>query len=179
MSGVVSGLGVEPSRGDSDSYTGLIPVTAEVGWRINPNISIGAVFQYAYGLVKSSAHNCDPYRTGRNSCWGSDLFLGAESVYHFMPKTGVDPWAGVGTGYEWLGFGSSDLAAYGTVYAKGFQFINLHFGIDFPVAPGFYVAPFLTFALGEYTKFGHIGSKAPPTFPPPRLTNRSPSHSAP
>jgi hypothetical protein len=142
----------------SDNYTGFIPIVAEVGWRIDPNWFVGAVFQYAVGLTTTKG--CDPYKTGLYSCSDSDIFLGAEGVYHFKPKTGVDPWAGVGMGYEWLGLstGTNDRPGYGTTYYKGFQ-LNLQVGVDFPVAAGFFIAPFLSFALGEYTRIGYFGTR--------------------
>jgi hypothetical protein len=142
-------LGGQPGGSFSESYTGFIPIVAEAGWRIDPNVFVGVVVEYALGLVKSSAHTC---MGGLYSCSGSDLLIGVEGLYHFKPKTRLDPWAGVGTGYEWLG--SLD----GT-WVKGFQFINLHVGIDFPVASGFFVAPFLTFAVGKYSKIGDFGSR--------------------
>jgi hypothetical protein len=65
-------------------------------------------------------------------------------------RTGRDPWAGIGAGYEWLGSSRSSGAYSETLYDKGFQ-LNLQVGVDFPVAQSFFVAPFLTFAVGEYT----------------------------
>jgi hypothetical protein len=34
---------------------------------------------------------------------------------------------------------------------KGFEFINLHGGLDFNLSPGFGLGPFLSFSVGQYS----------------------------
>jgi hypothetical protein len=137
----------KPGGALGDSFAGFFPMGAEAGWRIDRNLFVGAVFQYAFGLARQSARYC---AQGSYNCSGSDIFLGVEGIYHFMPKNGRDPWAGIGAGYEWLGSSRSSGAYSETLYDKGVQ-LNLQVGVDFPVAQSFFVAPFLTFAVGEYT----------------------------
>jgi hypothetical protein len=125
----------------SDAFSGFVPIGAELGWRFTPNLYGGAAFSYAFGFAK----NCPP----GVSCSGHDVGLGIDVRYHVLPDERVDPWIGVGAGYEWLslsatGANSADLTA------DGFEFVHADFGADFVAAPNVRVGPFVQLRVGEY-----------------------------
>ena len=93
--GSVTGGGSGTSASSfSDGFTGFIPAMVEAGYRFNPNLMVGAFFQFALGIAKDCGAGL--------SCSGNDLTVGLEAHYHFAPQEKADPWAGVGVGYEWL-----------------------------------------------------------------------------
>jgi hypothetical protein len=88
-------------------------------------------------------------------CSAHDIRVGLQGQYRFMPKESVNPWVGLGIGYEWLGGSISANTPLGSVEGSfdvhGFEFLNLQGGADFKVADGVGIGPFLSFSLGEYT----------------------------
>jgi len=81
--------------------------------------------------------------------------LGIQYLYHVKPPGELDPYFGVGFGYEWM---STDFTASAggassssTVTTLGFEFVNVQLGLDVPVAEKFAIGPFAAFALGQYS----------------------------
>lgn len=126
----------------SDAFTGFLPIWLEGGYRFNPNLFVGAFFQYALGLAK----NCDP----GFSCSGSDLRFGVEAHFHLLPSQKVDPWAGVGVGYEWLNIRESRGSLNIDGGARGFEFVSLQAGADMALTDKFSVGPFVALTLAQY-----------------------------
>ena len=85
----------------SDNLSGAMPLGIDARYRFTPNLSAGVYFQYSPAFVKSSA--CDPGA----SCSASNVRLGIEAVYGFMPEAGFNPWVSLGTGWEWATFKQS------------------------------------------------------------------------
>lgn len=103
----------------------LIPLWADLGYRIHPNWYVGAFFQYAIlQFPDSCQHFASPV-----SCSGNDLRFGVNVHYHLRPNRRLDPWAGIGAGYE--------IAHWETMYTRdtysvefsGFE-LNLQVGLD-------------------------------------------------
>jgi outer membrane protein W len=152
-SGKVSGdttvAGVtNPGEKLSDGISGQIPIWIDAGYMVTPNVLVGLYGQYGFAQVK----NCD---TGA-SCSAHDIRVGVQGQYHIMPDQGVDPWLGLGFGYESLGISESagGLSVDGSL--TGWEFLNLQGGVDFQVADAVTVGPFLSFSLDQYSsrKFG-------------------------
>lgn len=128
-----------------DFVSGQIPLWLDVGYRIMPALMVGGYLQYGFGILGGDVSDaCDA--TGAD-CSASVVRLGAQGQYHFMPWEAVDPWVGLGIGYEWASQSIGD-ASFG---ARGFEFLNLQGGADFAVADGLAVGPFLSFSLGQYS----------------------------
>jgi len=132
-----------------DSVTGFVPVMLEAGWRFNPNVMVGLYGQYAFGIAK----NCEA-----SSCSVSDFTVGVQAHYHFAPQEAVDPWGGVGFGYEWLPLSVTSGSSVLDVTYKGFQFVSFQFGVDFPVTSTFKLAPYVSFSLGQYSSGSASGN---------------------
>lgn len=143
----------------SNYISGMVPLQLDVGYRVIPNLMVGGYFMYGFGITGDSLDkSCDAAKAlGVDaSCSAHDLRLGLQAQYHFMPEGDVDPWLGAGLGYEWLSFGvdvsSGGVSQKNTITGRGFEFINLQGGVDFPLAPNFGLGPFLSFSVGQYSK---------------------------
>jgi hypothetical protein len=139
---------VDGDNGDSlDSFfSGAVPLILEAGYRFNSAVTAGVLFQYAFAQVKN-ATGCD---TNGVSCSGSVIRLGIEGLYHFQLGSPFVPWAGLGTGYEWMNVDLSGPGGSGSVGAHGFEFLDLQAGGDYYVAPQFAVGPFVSLSFGRY-----------------------------
>lgn len=86
---------------------GQVPLWLDVGVRLQERFFVGGYVQYGIGILpKDVSDACDTLQTeveaagGSSTCKGFDTRLGAEFLYHLMPSGDVDPWLGVGIGYE-------------------------------------------------------------------------------
>jgi hypothetical protein len=126
----------------SDVLSGAVPLVLEAAFRATPNVSVGALFEYAIAQTK----NCDP----GSSCSASVIRAGIEGIYNLRLGTVFDPWVGLGAGYEWLRFSETGATA-GSGNFHGFEFVTLQAGGDFRVAPQFALGPFVSFSVAEYS----------------------------
>jgi len=129
----------------SDGVSGMIPIWLDLGYMVTPNIMVGAYGQY--GLV--SLKNC-----GGADCSGHDLRFGVQGQYLLSPGEQLDPWFGLGIGYESL---STTIAStdYGL---SGLEFANLQAGLDYAVMPALGVGPFLSLSFGKYGSASQDGN---------------------
>ena len=136
----------------SDAFSGQVPIWLDAGYMVTPNVLVGLYGQYGFVSVK----NCD----SGASCSAHDLRIGVQGQYHFTPDQSIDPWLGLGVGYESLGFSESagGLSVDGS--AKGWEFLNLQGGVDFQVIPALTVGPFLSFSLDQFSSTTLAGTSA-------------------
>ena len=79
----------------NDIVSGNIPLQLDAGWRVNHRWFAGAFLHYGLAITKGCPAG--------SSCSGFDLRTGLEAQYHPLPKDrALDPWAGLGIGYEIL-----------------------------------------------------------------------------
>ncbi|MET0792679.1 MAG: hypothetical protein ABW061_14255 [Polyangiaceae bacterium] len=140
----------------SDGISGQIPIWVDAGYMVTPNVLLGVYVQYGFLQLK----NCP------DSCSGHDLRFGIQGQYHLSPEASLDPWFGLGVGYEIAGTSQSTQGFSVDSSVKGLEFLNLQAGADFKVADAFSVGPFLSLSLGQYSsaKFNDqdvpVGDKA-------------------
>ncbi len=140
----------------SDIYSGQIPFWADVGYRIDRSMFVGAFFQY--GLAFLNKDNFVDPTTGTPvcnqsgvSCSGYSMRFGVEFLYNFMPDASFAPWGGIGVGYE-IAKASLDVSGVSaSVGVKGFEFANLQLGGDYRVSPDIAVGPYVAFSIGQYS----------------------------
>jgi outer membrane protein len=92
----VAGFG---SFKEKDLYAGLVPLQVEASWRITPALSAGLYWSYGFGTKGSQldALVC----SNASSCSGLyDMRLGAQAAWSFGPTGPVEPWIGLGAGWE-------------------------------------------------------------------------------
>ena len=131
-----------PSSSLSDGFTGFVPIGAELGWRFTPNLFAGMSGSYAFGLAK----NCP----SASSCSGHDASFGIELRYHALPDDRIDPWFGLGAGYEWFSTSNTIGGTTLDANADGVEFVHAQLGTDLQTSRNVHVGPFIQFSLGQY-----------------------------
>jgi hypothetical protein len=126
----------------SDGISAGVPVSIEVAYRLNRNLSLGLAGQYGYMVTK----NCD---TGA-SCSASDYQFLLEGIYDARMGSTIDPWVGLGIGYEQLSLSESAGGASQDVGVSGWGLATVQVGGNFVAAPQVEVGPFLSFSVGKY-----------------------------
>jgi outer membrane protein W len=137
-----AGAGVGTSL--SDYVSGQVPIWVDAGYRFTPNIMAGLYFQYGFAFPS------DTVCQNTSSCSGSDVRFGVQGQYRISPHESVDPWLGIGVGYEWLTLSTMVAGLDSSLGLRGWEFLHLQGGVDFKVADGFGVGPFIDFSLAEY-----------------------------
>jgi Autotransporter beta-domain/PEGA domain len=139
-----------PSLSDFDSFT--IPLMVEIGARIGGHVFLGAYFQYGVG----GSTNGDTCGAGF-SCSPSTLRFGGEVHWHPLGNVPVDPWVGLGSGYESLRLGVSGNAT-GSYSVNGWEFASLQAGVDFALGSAVKIGPWISFSIGQYSSGSVSGS---------------------
>jgi hypothetical protein len=125
-----------------DRIQGQLPIWLDVGYRFAPHWYAGALA--SAGFVVPA--NCP-------SCNGSDVRFGVGARYYARPGETLDPWIGLGAGYELLSFTSAASAndPKFTVDASGFEIARVEAGLDARTSGALRAGPFVAASLGEYT----------------------------
>jgi hypothetical protein len=127
-----------------------VPLWFDIGARIGSNFMAGAFLQYGFGILGSKF---DQMCRGGVECSTHVIRVGPEFLYHIQPFEKVDPWVGVGLGYEWWTVTASGGGQSISFTPRGFEFLNLQAGFDFGLGrPGLGVGPFMSFSLGQYDR---------------------------
>jgi opacity protein-like surface antigen len=168
----------------SDAASGALPILIDVGWRFLPQLYVGVYGQFAPVFLKTYQATCP----AGVSCAAQDWRFGVEVDYHFPPRLQLDPYVGLGVGYEILQssfHGSTNVpqvTAQGTTLVpttfdesftdRGWEFVSLTVGVDWRFSSTFGVGLFLMGSVGEYdTETGNIlvttscGTQNPPVPP--------------
>lgn len=126
-------------------WSGAIPIGVGARWRFSPSLSVGAYYQYAPALVASRA--CASGFT----CSGSDMRLGVEAVYAFLPASTWNPWVSLGTGWEWSSIKVSAGGQSVSQSMNGWEYFNVQAGLDWNISKTFAVGPWVGFFGGSYS----------------------------
>ena len=135
-----------------DYVSGVIPIWLDLGYMVTRNIMVGVYGQYGFGLTKSKFKD-DFGIPSAASTSASDIRFGAQAQYHLKPGESMNPWFGLGFGYE-IGSATASLAGHEmTVSGRGFEYVNFQGGLDFKVNSLMGIGPFLSFSLGKYDSY--------------------------
>ena len=151
--GDIVGDGAGNSLALGDLFSGGLPIQVDLGYRFTPSLYLGVFGSYGFLF----ATNCDP----SGSCSGHDVRLGLDLQAHALPAGVIDPWFGIGVGYEWLSISASSGGLSEDSTLRGFEFAHAELGADFAVSSGFKLGPFASFSLGKYSDgstSGFLGS---------------------
>ena len=153
----VVGFGHRLQAADFESLW-AIPLLVDVGYRISKNWSIGA-----YGEVGFIDNSPSDVEDVDESIKGHHYRLGAEALYHSSPERRVQPWFGVGLGYDALrttyrvrstfppvASARPDPGSSSPIRANGLEIGHAQLGIDFALVPGFAFGPFLGGSVVSY-----------------------------
>jgi cysteine-rich repeat protein len=128
----------------SDGIKSQFPVQLEGGYRLFPELTLGAYASYGPAQVGSSCAG--------TSCSASVVRLGLQAAWRFDRVLAVHPWAGAGLGYEWARYHARDGSDALDVTLHGLEFLDLQGGADYPVADKVSIGPFVSLAFGRYDK---------------------------
>ncbi len=134
----------------SDFVSGMIPIWLDLGYMVTPNIMVGL---YAnYGIIMLDSKISDAC----SDCSASQIRFGIQGQYHLSPAESLDPWFGLGLGYEMFNLKTPSVSATGGATtadsnATGLEFLNLQAGANFKVADSIGVGPFVSFSLGQFS----------------------------
>jgi opacity protein-like surface antigen len=140
-----------------DDAHGVIPLWLDVGYRIHPNLLIGAYGMYGIVLPKTAPAN-NPLRGGCPEgfdCAGSGVRFGVRAEYSFVPEGPIEPWVGLGFGYEWITarlegrFAGFDFES--DTSHSGWDLLQLQGGTDFALGDLFSLGPFLLLSGMKYS----------------------------
>lgn len=143
--------GVTRDLGDLTSWRA--PLWLDVGYTPAAGLTLGIYGQLGVGGVGDACVvDCD---------W-TDLRLGAQAELRFLPGALVDPWLGVGLGYEWLSYrqllttqvtdatgATRDATVRATERFAGPELL-LQGGVDFQVENALRIGPYAAATLGQY-----------------------------
>jgi hypothetical protein len=152
--------------GLSSIISAEVPVWFDAGYRFTPNWFLGAYFMYGFGFLGSGATDTNgaiavalgaPCGQLSLSCSIHDMRAGIDAAFHILPEGRLDPWLGLGVGYEWLGGNISYVdvnnvnQSFG-VGDKGWEFVNIQAGLDIKkVFPNLGFGPFAALTFSEYS----------------------------
>ncbi|HQB42338.1 MAG TPA: hypothetical protein PLV85_01990, partial [Polyangiaceae bacterium] len=128
---------------------GFIPFWLDLGYRVHPNVYVGAYGQFGWVLLRKGVL-CDGEYV---KCSGQNYRVGASFHYHFIPDGDADPWVGLGAGYEWyfsnVSFATSGVPNMRNVF-HGPEWVNVSVGLDIKKNRQGGVGPFVALAVGQY-----------------------------
>jgi hypothetical protein len=141
----------------SDDTYGAIPIWLDVGYRWSAHWMFG-VYAMAGLVLPKTAETSDPLGGGCPDgleCSAFGVRLGLQAQYRFAPGESLDPWLGLGIGYEWIW---SDLE--GEVFSipvdasndyAGPDLAHVQGGLDIRVSDSASLGPFLSLSAMRYT----------------------------
>jgi outer membrane protein len=124
----------------SERMVGSLPLWIDAGYRLHPRVYLGVYGQLAPLLRRDCA-----------SCAGLALRAGLDVQVHLSPRERLDPWIGVGAGYEVLTLNEPALATT----SRGFELAMVQVGLDYitsrsAVEATGRVGPFVAASLGQF-----------------------------
>jgi hypothetical protein len=158
--GAATGGATDGSNDMSKVVSGMVPIWVDAGYRL-PSLYVGAFFQYGIGIVASGSQSVTgPCGQNGLSCSISDLMLGIDAHYHFAPEGVIDPYLGVGVGYEIFNFDDSAAGKSASVSINGVQFVNFQGGVDYKAMPNLGIGPFVMFSVDQFSGCSYGGVAA-------------------
>jgi hypothetical protein len=128
----------------SDTITGYVPVRLDVGYRIARHFYVGVDAQLAVLLP----NNCPPGA----SCTGTNVRFGGMLAVHVLPGSVIDPWVGLGMGYERLNVSRTVDGTTGEISASGVELLNFDLGMDLRPTRELRIGPVISSTFTRYTR---------------------------
>jgi hypothetical protein len=124
------------------------PLTFELGVRLFGRYELAVVGQYALGTISST--NVSGCYTGNNACSSSIGQLGLEFLYHPLGMARIDPFVGIGFGYEWLIARATVQGKDNDLAVSGWNWVVAQTGVEFPIGSIFRIGPYAMVSVGQY-----------------------------
>jgi hypothetical protein len=129
----------------SDIVALQLPLWLDVCYAFNPRFLAGVYVQWAGAVI-----------TDMSEC--SNTRFGVQSQYHLGASGAVDPWLGLGIGYDILSGNDripsfSDVDEIAEFTYSGMEFANLQIGLDFRAWSICGLGPYASWSLGQYSGY--------------------------
>jgi opacity protein-like surface antigen len=131
----------------SDTVKGSVPIFLDAGYR---GLGIANLYLGVFGTW-GPAFLSDTSCPSGASCSAGVLRFGANARYHVAPLDTLDPYLGLGVGYEIVSFSAEASGKTVDGSYKGFEFVELQGGLDYKVTFAVRIGPFANFAIGQYS----------------------------
>lgn len=138
-----------------DALKGQVPIWFDAGVRLFSHVFVGAYLGIGVGIPGEN-EVCAEFDRGLGECSQSalDLRLGLQAIYHFRPPGKLDPWVGIGFGYELANLSTTaeidQERAEVSETVSGLEMVNLQAGLDIPIGKKVGLGPFLTWTAARY-----------------------------
>jgi opacity protein-like surface antigen len=129
-------------------YGWQVPLLLDAGFKLRKPVFLGLYAGMGYGLVGDGNEAEAACRAPGASCNVLSYQLGVQGQYHFGPSDRLNPWLGVGFGYEMVRQSLSSGTYSETQRSSGVTLLKLSFGIDYRSSFGF--GPFVEASAGRY-----------------------------
>jgi hypothetical protein len=137
--------GLENYAAMKNLWAGEIPIEVAARWRFSPGFSAGVYFQFDPAII--AARVC----ASGFPCSGSDVRVGVEAAYSFLPTSFLNPWVSIGTGWQWTNAKITTPTDAADVTFSGWEYFNVQAGLDFNISRTFGVGPWLGYYGGSYS----------------------------
>lgn len=125
-----------------------IPLTLEVGAKLHARWYLGVSAAVAFGGAGSpAADHCDDAA----DCSVTAYRFGAKLAFSFLPGERLNPWLGIGAGYDFSQLFIDEADGELTVGVRGYELPRLYFGADYRFCRFFGFGPYVESAFGVYT----------------------------
>jgi len=140
-----------------DDTHGVIPLWLDVGYRWSAHWMVGGYVMAGLVLPKTAADN-DPLGGGCPKGFDCSAFgvrAGLQVQYRLAPGEPLDPWLGLGVGYEWIESSvEGELLSFpfdASFTHSGPDLLHLQGGLDVAIAEDASLGPFLSLSAMRYT----------------------------
>jgi opacity protein-like surface antigen len=148
--GLPVGSAFAGSGGLSDTISAYVPLRLDVGYRIERHFYVGIDGQVA-AIIPNGC-------TSGFRCSGTNTRVGVMVAYHLLPTKVIDPYLGIGTGYEVLHTSRSIGDASVGITARGFELIDAELGADVRLGRAWRIGPVVSGSFGRYTSIAVNGT---------------------
>ena len=133
---------------------GAVPLTLDVGYRVTPNLFVGALLSYAFLRLDKVALFCDRQPVdGPADCSGTAIRIAADARWQVPLGGSYAAWVEAGAGLEWMtihyepgGFSPNP----SDVDYRGFELAHLEVGAGSRIASRLVAGPFASAGLGQF-----------------------------
>jgi len=91
-------------------------------------------------------------------CSSSQIRFGGQVHWHPAGNAAIDPWVGLGSGYESLKINISGGGDSGSASFSGWEFVNIQVGVDFALSSAIKIGPWISFSLSQFSTVSAEGA---------------------
>jgi opacity protein-like surface antigen len=130
-------------------YAWQVPILVDVGFKLHKPWFVGLYGGVGYGNVGSGDAGEEACAVENVSCSTLSYQLGVQAQYHLAPSDQLNPWLGLGAGYELFRQSLSAGSYREEQRTSGITLLKVMLGLDYRMV-GFGVGPFTELSLGRF-----------------------------